>query len=252
MVHELLQKLGFNEKEIQVYLCVLEHGKISPAGVARFTKINRTTVYSTAKELMKKGVISEDLGGSTTYLTALSVEDLREFYKKEEVMLKEKKLLVDQAIAELRFLPKSKGYSVPKIRFIDEFSLNDTLYRRSDDYDKSGLEVDATWWGFQDHTFIEHYQEWFDWYASRLDPKISIKLITNTKEERVTFKGKDASRRQVKYWPHGDNIHVTHAVLGNYVIMVVTNQHPHYMVEIHDPVMAQNLRDIFKGIWEGL
>lgn len=34
--------------------------------------------------------------------------------------------------------------------------------------------------------------------------------------------------------------------------MIVTNQHPHYMVEIHDPVMAQNLRDIFKGVWEGL
>lgn len=252
MIQELLKTLGFNTKEIMVYLCVLENGKITPATVARLTKINRTTVYAVAKELIKKGIITEDLGGPSSYLIALSVEDLRVLYTKEEKELHLKKKTIEQAIVELSALPKSKRYSVPKIRFIDEGSLEETLYKQSDTYDKSGLDVDPTWWGFQDHSFIEEYNDWFNWYSSRLDPKISIKLITNIKEEKVSFQGKDASRRQVKYWPHGNNIHVTHAVLGDYVIMCVTNQHPHYLVEIRDPVMAENLRQIFKGIWKSL
>jgi hypothetical protein len=39
-------------------------------------------------------------------------------------------------------------------------------------------------------------------------------------------------------------------VLGDYVFFCVTSTKPHYCVEIHDAVMAENLREMFKGVWE--
>ena len=77
MLNQYLQQLGFGDKEIAIYLCIQENGKLSASDVARITKINRTTVYSVSKELIKKGVIQEDLGGSNRYYTALSPEELR-------------------------------------------------------------------------------------------------------------------------------------------------------------------------------
>ena len=84
MLEQYLTQLGFGEKEIAVYVCVVEHGKLSAAAVSRITKINRTTVYSVSKELIKKGVIQEDLGGTNRYYTALPIEELRELYKKRK------------------------------------------------------------------------------------------------------------------------------------------------------------------------
>jgi hypothetical protein len=31
--------------------------------------------------------------------------------------------------------------------------------------------------------------------------------------------------------------------------MMVTHQRPHYLIEIHDSMMAESFRGIFKGIW---
>lgn len=53
-----------------------------------------------------------------------------------------------------------------------------------------------------------------------------------------------------KYWDKSKDFTATHAVLGDYVLFCVTSQHPHYLVETHDAVMAENLRELFKGMWE--
>ena len=77
MVETLLQQLGFTANEIAVYLAVLENGKITPTDVAKRTGVNRTTVYSVAKELAKRGVMVVDLGGVNHYLVALPPRDAR-------------------------------------------------------------------------------------------------------------------------------------------------------------------------------
>ena len=84
MIHDLLKQLDFNEKERDIYLAVLKNGKITPAEVAKITRINRTTVYSVSSDLIKRGVIAEDLGGRIRYLVARPPEDLSEILRKDE------------------------------------------------------------------------------------------------------------------------------------------------------------------------
>jgi len=53
----------------------------------------------------------------------------------------------------------------------------------------------------------------------------------------------------VRYWDRTNEFSATQAVIGDYVLFVTTQEHPHYLVEIHDAVMAENLRQLFKGVW---
>lgn len=252
MIQELLTSLGFGDKEISVYLCILEHGKLSAAAVSRITKINRTTVYSVAKELAGKGVIAEDEGGVNRSYTALPPEDLRELYMREEVALKEKKEAIESAIIELSALPKNKHYSVPKIRFIDERHLNDFLYKQLSVWIESAKGKDQNWWGFQDTSFIESHAEWFKYHWELFPEDFGTRLFTNKKpsEEAFAKHVADMGRRQVKYWKKAEDFTATHAVLGDYVLFCVTSAHPYYLVEIHDAVMAENLRRTFRAMWE--
>ena len=90
MLEELLNQLGLGNKEKVVYKLILEHGKIAPALLARFAKINRTTVYSVAKELKEKGLIVEDLGGRTLYYVPSQENELDKIIKGEEEKIKNK------------------------------------------------------------------------------------------------------------------------------------------------------------------
>lgn len=252
MLEQYLKQLGFGEKEISVYLCIVEHGKLSAAAVSRITKINRTTVYSVAKELIKKGIIQEDLGGTNRYYTALPVEELRVLYKTEEVELLKKKSVIEETIEQLQSLPKSKQYSIPKIRFIDEIHLKDFLFKQLPVWIESTKATDKNWWGFQDSSFIDEYPEWFKYHWEIYPKDYGTHLFTNKKpsEEKFAEHVSDTDRRQIKYWDKSKDFTATHAVLGDYVLFCVTSQHPHYLIETHDAVMAENLRQLFKGMWD--
>ena len=251
MIQQLLKQLGFGEKEIAVYIAILQKGKVSASEVAKITGINRTTVYSTAKELIKRGVISEDLGGSTRYLVALPLKDLKLLLEKEEKELEKKKSAVEKAIKELRTLAKDAKYSVPKIVFVDEKDLEKHLYKQTKTWNNSILKSDGVWWGFQDHTFVKHYQKWIDWFWTTATPKgVVLKLLSNKSSVEKTMKKKKYSKRQIKFWSDTKQFTATTWVGGDYLIMIITNQRPHYLVEIHDATLAHNIREVFKGIWK--
>lgn len=255
MIEEILKDIGLNEKEILVYLSILEHGRISNTAVSKMTKINRTTVYGVAKELIKKGIIEQIIGGLNTYYQALSVEELQLLYKKEEVELEKKKEKINLAIKELSLLPKSKKYSVPKIKFIEEYQLEDFLYKRLPTWIENTGSNEDYWWGFQDSSVLEEYPEWSKYFWEKLPKNIGVRIVTNKKlpENKISKELSHlTTRRQVKYLDKKSEFSASYQVIGNYVIFLVTSQHPHYLVEIHDSVMAENLRGIFKEMWNKL
>ena len=36
---------------------------------------------------------------------------------------------------------------------------------------------------------------------------------------------------------------------GEYLVMIVTKQHPFYLLEIHDATLSHNMREVFKKMW---
>lgn len=251
MINELLKSLGFGDKEISVYLTLLQHGKLSPASLAKIVSLNRTTVYSIAKELVQKGVIAEDLGNKSLYLVAKPPQDLSQLAQKEEKQLEEKRAIIKNAVEELQGLTRATQYTTPKIVFKAQDEVESHLYAQTPIWDASILKYDATWWGFQDQTFVKNYEKWIDWYWEKgSDPKAKLKLLSNEAAEQI--KKKKYERRQIRFWQESHNFSATTWVLGDFVAMIVTDRRPHYLVEIHDAVLAHNLREVFKGIWNSM
>jgi sugar-specific transcriptional regulator TrmB len=250
MLEKTLNELGLGNKEITVYKLILEHGKIAPAQLSRLAKINRTTVYSVAKELKEKGLIIEDLGGKTLYYSPSRGSELDKVVKAEHEHLKQKESLIRELQELIKNSPESKTYSIPKIRFIDEADMKDYLYDAVPKWNNSIQTTDTTWWGFQDHTFVEKFEDWILWYWKNAPKEIDLKLFSNDKEVEKHMAEKELSRRKIRFWSGEGDFTATQWVVGSYIIMIVTAQKPYYLVEIHDSVLAHNMRTLFKQMWE--
>jgi len=250
MLEKVLNQLGLGNKEQIIYKLILEYGKIAPALLARLAKINRTTVYSVANELKLKGLIEEDLGGKTLYYIPVRVQGLEKIIVEENQKVKDKENSIRELQEILKNTPESKTYSVPKIRFIDEADLEQYLYEATTRWYESMLTTDATWFGFQDHTFVEKFEKWIDWSWDRAPQPIKLKLLTNESDIEEKMKSKKYSdRRMLKFWDN-NRFTGTQWIGGSYIVLVVTKQRPYYLVEIHDSVMAHNMREVFKTIWD--
>jgi sugar-specific transcriptional regulator TrmB len=57
-IYKSLLSLGFTQKEVSVYLALLELGKRTVSPIARTANINRTTVYDILDSLLAKGLVN--------------------------------------------------------------------------------------------------------------------------------------------------------------------------------------------------
>src|SRR3989344_7380726 len=178
-MEKVLKELGLGEKEQVIYKLILEYGKIAPALLARLAKINRTTVYSVADELVEKGLIEEDWGGKVLYYLPVRDEGLQRIITKEKEKAEEKERAVRELGEIIKNIPASKTYSVPKIRFVEEDDLEKYLYEATPRWYESMQTTDTTWYGFQDHTFAEKFEKWIDWSWNCAPQPIKLKLLTN-------------------------------------------------------------------------
>ncbi len=246
-----LIRLGFKQKEIEVYKALLGLGRATPVELATITNIKRVTVYAIAKSLVAKGVIAEDLAGKKISLVALPPMELGNLIEKEKVALGKKEGLINQTVADLSQLFKTEKFSVPRIRFIEENQLEEYLYTRSKNWYKDAMKTDGINWGFQDHTLVEHYKKWLEWLWEHEHFGLTVKLLSNTSQTEQALKD-IYTRREIKFWSKASQFTATTWIIGNYVIMINTREHPFYLLEIRDATLAHNLREVFKNIWDDI
>ena len=56
-IKPIMYKLGFNEKEVSVYLACLEHGPETITIIARYSGCKRSTLYTIIEGLLRKGFL---------------------------------------------------------------------------------------------------------------------------------------------------------------------------------------------------
>lgn len=248
---EKLLKIGLNSTEIDIYLALLENGKITPANISRITGINRSTTYAAAAELMKKGIIEEDLSGKTKYLIALPPERLMDYTERKINELKKQASIVKSLLPELELLPKSGSYSIPKIQFVEGADIEEFLYKKMPIWHQSMRDTnEKTMWGFQDHTFVEipAYKKWILWTWEQKTDDLDLKFFTNQSDIEEEMKKENIPQRHLKYWT-GDTFTSSQWVLGEYVVSMVTRGKLHYLVQIRDRVLADSMRNFTKKLW---
>lgn len=250
MKDALLEQLGLNSKEITIFQAILRSGRVNPASLAKLVGIKRTTAYSLARGLVEKGLIVEDATTRPRTFAIAPPDAVVGLIVDEKKRLQDREATIRRLAEELSQTEKRSHYPVPTLRFIEENKLAKFLYQQMQTWDTSILESkETTWWGFQDHSFVEEYGDWIRAYWEQSPENIDLKLLSNRAESEVKFGTTVTPRRFIKYWGEATLFRSTLWAIGNYVVMINTRNRPFYLVEIHDELMANDQREVFKNLW---
>lgn len=250
MLQDILNKIGFSDKQITIYTAVLQHGRLSYTDISKKTGLNRTTVYSVAQELLVRGVLQEDFSTPVKALVAAPPEALSVMTAAEEDRLQKKKVLIDEAIENIRSMPTVSGYIAPAITFIPQERMAQYLRQRQAIWNSSIMETDGVWWGFQDVTFVAEYGEWIKEYWESAPAKLTVKLFSNDEAVEKQMQTQTPTRRNIRFWKGESAFTGTLWITGDYIVMINTREKPFTLVEIRDRLLAKNLRTVFDEMWK--
>jgi len=130
MNQSILKKLGLSDKEVSVYLKLLEFGAISVRGLAEISGVNRGTTYDILKELQEKGLVSYYHADTKQKFVAEKPEKILELIRKKEEELSDVRDKAESIIPELKAL--ANGEDKPVTRYYEgkkgiRFILEDVL-----------------------------------------------------------------------------------------------------------------------------
>ena len=252
MLEDSFKALGFTPKEAALYLLLAEAGKSSAQLLARRAKVPRTTAYSVLESLMQKGLVSEEKRAGTRFFVAAQPQAVLRMIKRERDLLTQKERLAEQFVEELKPLFRSKFFSIPKMQFFEgREGIESLLYDFTPRWNESMRAADGCWWGYQDHTFVERYRDWLEYYWSIKRPDDKVQLISNESPVEKKLRGKVAGRTILQVSEQFD-FSSSIWVVGEYIVLLMTRNEPNYAFQIQDSVFATNLRLVFKLLWGSL
>jgi sugar-specific transcriptional regulator TrmB len=83
IMNEVLREMGFEEREVKIYLLLLKEGDLPALAISRKTEIDRTTIYDILEKLSNKGIVSVYIENKAKKFKALTPEKLLVFFKEK-------------------------------------------------------------------------------------------------------------------------------------------------------------------------
>ena len=245
----LFSQLGFNPKEQQVFLALVEGGRSTAANLSRRTKVPRATLYGILEALLARGVVSREQKRGSSLFIANNLGSLQRLVETEREQLKVKEQAAHELVSLLSPMLKVAGYSPPKIQMYEgRKSIDNMLYDNLPLWRESMYRYDDTLWGYQDPTFVESYLKWHHYMWQTMSGREHIRLFSNPANIEQELKHKIRSR-EVRALPAGARFSSSIWIYGEYIVMGMTRQEPHYAVQLKDPLFASNLRTFFELLW---
>lgn len=105
----ILKKLDLDDKEIKIYLKLLEYGAISVRGLAELTELNRGTTYDILKRLQEMNLVTYYYQEKKQRFVAEEPEKLLEILKSKTREIQETEKRVAEIIPELKSIQDKEG-----------------------------------------------------------------------------------------------------------------------------------------------
>ncbi len=122
MITNKLKKIGFSDKEAQVYLQLIRLGSQPVSVIANRANINRTTAYDIIASLTKRGLVSSTKKSGATYYRAIDPRELIAYLEREKVehfkRLEKQQKEIEEVLPELLSLENPQS-TKPKVTFYE-------------------------------------------------------------------------------------------------------------------------------------
>jgi len=206
MIEKYLEDAGLSDKEVKIYLALVQVEKGSVIELAKKTKIKRPTVYTILDSLQKKGLVAEiDENGKKKYM-AESPERLSTFIERKTIALAElKEKFVSDIIPQIKTFQRETGEK-PIVKYFSGkegiVSINEDVYEGKPDgspihiiYSKDLLDE------------VFKNQETDKYKKNRTNSKISAKVLYNwSKGEKTSDSLAERVKVDEKKYPFNADI----------------------------------------------
>ncbi len=142
---ELLQKIGLNESEIEVYEFLLNHGEASAGEIIESTSLKRGSAYNMLYILRDKGLIEEFDKNNKAFFRPEHPQKLLEMFSQSVKDMQEVQAELEQNLPDLTQV-FSKKHTKPAVRYFEgsegmQEILADTLTAAETVYQYTDLEA---------------------------------------------------------------------------------------------------------------
>jgi sugar-specific transcriptional regulator TrmB len=117
-VKPVLESLGLNPKEIELYMLLLQIGTSPASALARRMRIPSSTAQYTCQQLQKKGLIRMIQKGNTYLFNCEPPRNLLSLVEREQSALLQKQESVEQIVEELESMMNPHSV-LPKVKFFE-------------------------------------------------------------------------------------------------------------------------------------
>lgn len=172
----ILKKLDLSDKEIKIYLKLLEQGALSVRVLSELTGLNRGTAYDILRKLQEAGLVSYYHKETKQKFIAEDPEKLLKLLQAREENLKEAKIKVRELIPELKSLKEKEG-DRPITKFYEgKMGVRSIL---EDVLDTMEAEDDKEYYVYSSTKASEAINKAFPEYTKeRIKRKIFVKVIS--------------------------------------------------------------------------
>jgi len=248
-IQTILKNFGLNDKEIAVYLTLVELGPSPVRAVSAKAKVNRGTSYDILKELIKQGLVSFYDAKSHQYFAAEPPEKLLSALEDKQEHLEELKIQVKESLPELKTLFEKQG-GKPVMKMYEgatgiKMILEDLLEEVSKLKNRSYYLYSSS--TAEDRKSI--YEAMPDFSKKRIAKKINVKIIS------LGAGGQLAGLDERKWMPvGGQQPKSTHEIIyaGKVAHISLDNAENPVGVVIQNQEIYETQKMIFEFTWKKL
>lgn len=236
-IHSTLQNLGLDDKEVKIYLALLELGSGTVQEVATKSGVNRTNIYNFIGPLKTKGIISEVKEGDKIILIPENPDTL---VKRAEKNYEDIKTALPELMGIFN-LPGTK----PKVRFYEGVKGLQHAYNEMLNSEEKAI------YGFSDYKklFEAIPEDWaWNFPIRRKSKKMFFYCIAKDDEMGKELKTKDDNQLRETRLVKNLQLDTEINIYGNKVMMV-SFRRPYSAIIIEDRAIAMSMKSIWQGWW---
>jgi len=195
-LQDTLEDLGLSEKEIKVYVSLVETGESSVNLIAKRSELNRVTVYPILKGLIEKGFVSKFLMDRRSFFNAIDPKQIIEILREKERRVK----------AILPLLESRKG-NIKNLTSIELFKGKKGISSFIEKIYSSG---EPELWAYGNGSIIGKTLEYQSLNARniRLQRKIKLNIISSPAKEEYFKDPRYKSLTKIKFNDSLENIQI--------------------------------------------
>jgi sugar-specific transcriptional regulator TrmB len=246
LITSFLRNNGFNKKDELIYLDIFQHGQSFASSVSLRTGIDRTTVYSALKRLLKKGVIAQTKMNDVKAYLAVSPEIFMDSIERKINDLESEKKMAGLFVKEMTNL-KKRAYVQPKIKIFEGDDAIINLYSQTLEKggtQKSFLTLDSFPVGLKDFLtkqFIELKKR----------RKVFSRVLVAEGKRSERYKSLDSiSNRETKIVKgHPFQLHAEIILFGGNQVAIIDFHQQIYGMVINSETFYKTVETLFDFVW---